>query len=105
MFTITDIAAEKAKEVLEAEGKAEWGLRIFLSGSSCCGPSFGMDIDEDSRDGDEVVEHNGLRVFVDQNTVGQIKGMTIDFIDDGQNQGFIIKGQAQQGPSSCSTCG
>jgi iron-sulfur cluster assembly accessory protein len=107
MFTVTDIAAEKAKEVLTAEGKAEWGLRVFFSGSGCCGPSFGMDLEESPKDGDEIIEHNGLKVFADQNTAGHIKGMSIDFIDDGQQQGFIIKGQAEQPPScGCSdkTC-
>ena len=40
MLTVTNIAVEKAKEVLEAEGKAGWGLRIFIAGGSCCGPAY-----------------------------------------------------------------
>lgn len=46
MFTVSDLAAEKIKEVLLAEGKAGWGLRIFKIDGECCGPSYGMDIDE-----------------------------------------------------------
>ena len=99
MFTITEAAADKAKEVLEKEGKAEWGLRIFVAGGSCCGPSYGMDLDENSKDGDEITEKNGLKVFTDQDTFAKLQGMTIDFIDDGQQQGFVIKGD---NPSSCS---
>lgn len=100
MFTITDAAAEKALEVLEKEGKANWGLRIFVAGGSCCGPSYGMDIDEKAKDGDEVTEKNGLKVFTDKDTFGKLTGMTIDFVDDGQQQGFVIQGGA---PSSCGT--
>ena len=46
MLKISDNAAEKAKEILKAEGKEGWGLRIFVQGGGCCGPSYGMDIDE-----------------------------------------------------------
>lgn len=34
MVTISDLAAEKATEILKAEGKAEWGLRIYTAGNS-----------------------------------------------------------------------
>ncbi len=29
MFTITDVAANKAKEMLKAEGKEDFGLRVY----------------------------------------------------------------------------
>ena len=98
MFTITDSAAEKALEVLEKEGKADWGLRVFVAGGSCCGPSYGMDLDEKPKDGDEVTEKNGLKVFTDKETFEKLNDMTMDFVDDGQQQGFVIKGD---NPSSC----
>ncbi len=46
MVAISDVAAEKGKEILASEGKTDWGLRIFTAGGGCCGPSFGMDITE-----------------------------------------------------------
>ena len=106
MFTITDIASEKAKEVLTTEGKTGWGLRIFTSGSSCCGPSFGLDLEETPAEGDVVTEHNGMRVFADANTQGQLSGKVFDFVDNGQAQGFVIR-DLNPGPSTCSSgsCG
>lgn len=108
MLTISDTAAEKAKEILEAEGKSDWGLRIFISGGSCCGPAYGMDVDEKPKDGDVIAEHNGLKVFADKDTSEKLAGMQMDFYDDGQNQGFVIKSEKDAPPScSCSsgTCG
>ncbi len=32
MITITDEAANKAKEILKQEGKEDWGLRIYIAG-------------------------------------------------------------------------
>lgn len=104
MINITDAAAEKAKEILSAEGKAEWGLRIYTAGSSCCGPSYGMDIDEKPVEGDEVVEKNGLKVFLDKGTYERLDGMELDFIDDGERRGFILTGVPAAG-GNCSTCG
>jgi iron-sulfur cluster assembly accessory protein len=99
MLTVTDVAAEKALEVLEAEGKPEWGIRIFSSGSSCCGPSFGMDIEEKPTAEDEVHEHKGLKVFATKEIAPQLAGLTIDFVDDGQQQGFVMR-DTQKKPSA-----
>ncbi len=98
MFTVSDIAAEKIKEVLTAEGKAGWGLRIFRIDGGCCGPSYGMDIDERASETDEVIEKNGLRIFMDRETFMNLNEMVLDFIDDGQRQGFVLSGG---GASSC----
>ncbi len=106
MVTISEVAAKKAKEILAAEGKAEWGLRIYSAGGGCCGPSYGMDLDENPSDGDEVVEKDGLKVFIDQKTLKSLGGMQIDFIDDGDKQGFVLTGgNPSSCDSGCSTCG
>lgn len=106
MFTVSDTAAEKVKEVLIAEGKAGWGLRIFRIDGGCCGPSYGMDIDEKASEADEVIEKNGLRVFMDRETFMNLSEMTLDFIDDGQRQGFVLSGgKAPSCGSGCSSCG
>ena len=98
MVTVSDEAAEKTKEILSTEGKAEWGLRFYTAGSSCCGPSYGIDIVESPIDGDEVVEKNGTKFFIEKATSEKMNGMEIHFVDDGQQQGFVLKGDQ---PSSC----
>ena len=71
---ITDKAAEKAKAMLTGEGKADWGIRIFVAGESCCGPSFGLDLQEEQKAEDEVIEKNGLKVYMDKQTLGTLSG-------------------------------
>ncbi|MBI3592438.1 MAG: iron-sulfur cluster assembly accessory protein [Nitrospirae bacterium] len=106
MVTITDKAAEKAKAILTAEGKDSWGLRIYNAGGGCCGPSYGLDIDERPLADDEVLEKDGLRVFVDKNTIATLAGMQLDYFDDGEKEGFTISGGAAPSCSSgCSSCG
>ncbi len=98
MVTVSDEAAEKTKEILSTEGKAEWGMRFYTAGSSCCGPSYGIDIVENPTDGDEVVEKNGTKFFIEKATSEKMNGMEIHFVDDGQQQGFVLNGDQ---PSSC----
>ncbi len=111
MLTITDLAAAKAKEVLETEGKTGWGLRIFISGGSCCGPAYGMDLDENPKEGDKIIEKDGMKVFMDPESTEKLKDMQVDYVDDGQNQGFVIKGMGEEpdngnGSGGCgSSCG
>lgn len=116
MVTITDKAAAKATAILAAEGKGNWGLRIYNAGGGCCGPSYGLDIDEKPLADDEVIEKDGLKVFVDKNTIGALAGMQLDYIDDGEREGFVISGgsapscgsgggAASSCGSGCSSCG
>ncbi len=106
MLKISDTAAEKAKAILKAEGKEGWGLRVFIHGSGCCGPSYGMDIDQAAAEGDETVEKNGLKVFVDKEAFASLSGREIDYVKTEQGEGFVINGgTAPSCGSGCSSCG
>lgn len=102
MLTISSEALEKAKKILEVEGKSDWGLRVFMAGSSCCGPSFGMDINEKPSKGDDVIEKDGLKLFVEKSAHEKMDGMEIHFVDDGEQSGFVIRNtKPSAAPSSC----
>jgi len=107
VLEITDVAAEKAKDLLKAEGKEGWGLRIFIHGAGCCGPSFGLDINETASEGDETVEKNGLKVFVDKDASESLSNKEIDYVKTPQGEGFVVN--SNEPPSSCgsgcSSCG
>ena len=107
MVSVSNEAAEKTREILETEGKAEWGLRFFTAGSSCCGPSYGIDIVENPTDGDEVIEKNGTKFFIEKVTSEKMNGMEIHFINEGEKQGFVLTGGEAPscGPSCGSSCG
>jgi iron-sulfur cluster assembly accessory protein len=106
VVTISEAAAKKAKEILVAEGKTSWGLRIYTAEGGCCGPSYGMDLDENPAATDKVVEKDGLRVFIDNNTFESLGDMQVDFINEGERQGFVLTGgKSPSCGSGCSTCG
>jgi iron-sulfur cluster assembly accessory protein len=93
---ITEKAAERAKEILADEGKAAWGIRIFIAGESCCGPSYGMDLQEEKMPDDEVIEKDGLKVYMDKDTLTSLTGRGFDYHVGEDGEGFMFTG----GPSS-----
>ena len=90
MITITDVAAEKIKEILKAEGVPNHGLRVSASGGGCCGPSYEIMIDDKAGDGDTVIEKNGAKLFVDASTSNTITGAELSFISDERGEGFVL---------------
>lgn len=105
VLNISENAAEKAKEILKAEGKESWGLRIFVQGGGCCGPSYGMDIDEKAGAGDQTIEKNGLKVYVNDETFASLTDKEIDFIKTEQGEGFVINNLGEAAPSCGTGCG
>lgn len=106
MLKVSDTAKEKAKEILKVEGKEGWGLRISIHGAGCCGPSYGLDIDEKASEGDETVEKDGLKLFIDKEAFSSLSDKEIDYIKTEQGEGFIINNNEPPSCSSgCSSCG
>jgi iron-sulfur cluster assembly accessory protein len=108
VFIVTDKAAEKAKLILAAEGKDTWGIRIFNAGNSCCGPSYGLDLEEMPNTDDEITEKNGVKIFIGKNIAASLLGMQLDYHQDGDHEGFVLTGgcgpSCASGASGCSTC-
>jgi iron-sulfur cluster assembly accessory protein len=101
MITLTETAAKKISDLRLEEGKPEWGLRIRIVGGGCSGMSYELGWDDTATDGDNVVETNGVKVFVDSNSAQYLQGSEIDYVDNTMlGAGFAIKN-----PNVKSSCG
>jgi iron-sulfur cluster assembly accessory protein len=90
MITISEVAADKIKEILNAEGVPNHALRVSAAAGGCCGPSYEIMIDDKSGDGDTVVEKNGARLFVDSSTAQVLAGAELGFVSDERGEGFVL---------------
>ena len=99
---VTPDAAEEALSLLEGEGLDTdvAGLRLFVQQGGCAGLSYGMRFDTEPEDDDLVVEHHGLRVFVDPASKNYIGGSTLDYEHGLQAAGFEV-----ENPNVVSECG
>lgn len=100
MITVTDSAVKQLQSILAEEPEAAGkGLRIFVEHGGCAGLQYGMALDE-RKEGDDVVERDGVQVIVDQESAKYLSGSTIDFADGLSGAGFRI-----QNPNAVRSCG
>ncbi len=98
---VTEAAASKIQELLNEEGKADSGLRVFVQGGGCSGFQYGLMIEEAGAGvGDQLFESNGVKLLVDPVSLSYLKGAEVDFVDTITGGGFTIKN-----PNASSTCG
>ncbi len=101
MLTLTETAAKKISDLRLEEGKPEWGLLIRIVGGGCSGMSYELGWDDTPVEGDNVVETNGVKVFVDSHSAPYLQGSEIDYVDNNMlGAGFAIKN-----PNVKSSCG
>ncbi|MDR2337344.1 MAG: iron-sulfur cluster assembly accessory protein [Deltaproteobacteria bacterium] len=102
---LTDKAIAMVKEVLQNEGLEGYGLRVVAM-QGCCGVQYGLDFDDTANEGDEVVELDGFKVYVDIDSVSVLRGSTIDYVSDVHGSGFkFLNPNVQEGTCGCGNCG
>jgi iron-sulfur cluster insertion protein len=101
-ITVTSLAADKINELLSEEQKVGAGLRVFVQGGGCSGFQYGLMIEEEgaSPDSDQIIESNGVKLYVDPISVRYLKGAEVDFVDNLSGGGFTIRN-----PNAKTTCG
>ncbi len=104
MITLTDTAASKVKELLEAEGATDLALRVAVRPGGCSGFSYEMFFDGDITPDDERAqfgpEGGQVQVVVDPASKQLLEGATLDYKDGLNQAGFSITN-----PNATRTCG
>ncbi len=100
MIDVSVVAADKIKEMLEAEETPNLFLRIGVKGGGCSGFSYGMGFDDDLTDADEALDLHGLKVVVDKDSVKYLRGLQIDYKESAMGGGFTMNN-----PNASATCG
>ncbi|MFZ1518021.1 MAG: iron-sulfur cluster insertion protein ErpA [Ignavibacteriaceae bacterium] len=100
-ITITDKAVKEIKKIMD-ENKitSEFGLRIGVKGGGCSGLTYTLGFDPDSRDGDMIIQHDGVKLIVDGKSLFYLNGTELDFSDGLNGKGFIFNN-----PNATKSCG
>ena len=96
----SDSAARRVAFLVEAEGNAALMLRVAISGGGCNGFQYGFSLDDQRNEDDIVVENDGVKLIVDEVSLGLLAGSEVDFVEDLMGSFFSIKN-----PNASSTCG
>jgi iron-sulfur cluster assembly protein len=102
-ITLSNEALTHLKNLLEKEASPDLGLRVYVSGGGCSGLQYGMAFDDQVRPGDEIVEQQGVKVFVDDFSAPYLRGSEIDYVDSLMGAGFTVHNPNAVKSCSCGT--
>lgn len=100
-IVITPRAAEEIRRIkTENNIPDSHALRLGVKGGGCSGLSYVLAFDEKPREGDRVLEMEGLKVHVDPKSMFYLAGMKLDFADGLSGRGFVF-----DNPNATRSCG
>jgi len=102
-LNVTETAASEIKKFMAGEeGLPETaGLRVRVVPGGCSGFQYSLNIEEDSRQGDHVLDAHGVRLFVDMFSAQYLNGVEIDYVNSVMGSGFTFKNPNATGGCGC----
>jgi len=99
---LTPRAAAKVREIREAEGLGEsHGLRLQVVGGGCSGLQYALGFEEAAGPTDRRFDHEGLPVYVDEISLGYLRGTTVDYVEGLAGAGFKFSNPNAQASCGC----
>jgi iron-sulfur cluster assembly protein len=98
---ITEKAAVEVQNIMKENSIPDsYGLRVGVKGGGCSGLTYTLGFDAESKEGDTVIEQNGVKLFVDGKSLFYLSGTELDFTSGLSGKGFIFNN-----PNAAKTCG
>lgn len=99
---ITDNAMQEVRKFIEAENLGnDGGLRVRVVPGGCSGFQYAMNLEEAAAETDEVVEKDGVKVFVDMFSAQYLNGVEIDYVNNVMGSGFTFNNPNSTGGCGC----
>ena len=100
MINVTNNAVRQLQSLLSRRPEnSRNGLRVAVAKGGCSGLHYEMTLGE-RKEGDQIVERDGVKFFIDDESVSYLRGATLDFTDGLTGTGFRIVN-----PNASRTCG
>ena len=100
VVSLSDAAVAKLSELTKEETNPDIGLRVYIYSGGCSGYRYGMMLEDAPTPDDKVLEANGVKVYVDGNSVALLSGSQIDYVDTLMGAGFTVNN-----PNAVAACG
>src|SRR5919205_3212095 len=102
-LNVTEAAATEIKKFMAGEeGLPETsGLRVRVVPGGCSGFQYSLNIEEDSRQGDYILDEHGVRLFVDMFSAQYLNGVKIDYVSGVMGSGFTFTNPNATGGCGC----
>src|SRR5437868_14298533 len=79
------------------------GLRVRVVPGGCSGFQYSLNIEEESRQGDYLIEKEGVRLFIDMFSAQYLDGIRVDYTSNMMGSGFTFENPNATGGCGCGT--
>ena len=100
VVSLTEAAASKLQELTKEETNPDIGLRVYVYSGGCSGFRYGMMLEDAPTPEDNVLNANGIKVYVDGQSIDLLQGSQIDYVDTLMGAGFTVNN-----PNAVAACG
>ncbi len=97
---IAEDAVDHVRQFAEQSGQPDSSLRVAVKGGGCSGLTYVLDLIEEPREGDKVIEEHGMKLFVDRKSYVFLAGTTLGYSGGLNGKGFVF-----DNPNAKTTCG
>ena len=101
MITLTGKATDQVKQFISGQQEAYEGIRLSVHAGGCSGFEYKMQLEQTARDGDQVIESDGVKLYVDEQSFLYLSGTEIDFVESATGAGFSFKNPNSKGSCGC----
>ena len=100
VVSLTDAAASKLRDLTKEETNPDIGLRVYVYSGGCSGYRYGMMLEDAPSSEDNRLDINGIKVYVDGQSIALLQGSQIDYVDTLMGAGFTVNN-----PNAVAACG
>lgn len=104
-INVSEAASVEIKKFLAGEEDLPEtaGLRVRVVPGGCSGFQYSLNIEEESRQGDFLVDQHGVKLFIDMFSAQYLNGVTIDYTSNMMGSGFTFENPNSTGGCGCGT--
>ena len=99
-ISISDNAAKHVRSFSGGREGETVGLRVGVKGGGCSGLTYVLDISDEVKPEDKVIEENGVKLIIDKKSYVFLAGTTLDYSGGLNGKGFMFNN-----PNAKTTCG
>jgi len=101
VMSVTPLAVEKVKTLIESRGKPTAGIRIGVRSKGCSGMSYTLEFADRQEPMDEVVESGGVKLLIDPKASLFLIGTEMDYEEEKLKSGFVFRNPNEKGRCGC----
>jgi iron-sulfur cluster assembly protein len=101
VLSLTEAAAARARNLIASAGRPVAGLRVGIKVGGCAGMTYTMDLAEEVRPDDEIIEDQGVKILIAPKDLMFLLGTKLDFETTTLQASFTFQNPNQTGACGC----